>query len=134
VFVGLLVAVVSLNNLVVKRGEHIVSVVGRRINTDARIKVLAAGKDLLLKVGSEHIFLVEALVPDVAGEVGGDAGLGASGEDGETGDVGGRFRVLANVAVRCAVVLAITKPNLLLQKKKLPCVFNSYILLIPRLY
>ena len=118
--VGLFVSVVSLNHLVVQRGEHIVGVVGRRVNTDSRIKVLAAGENLLLESGSEHIFLVEALVPNVSCQVGGHARLGASGEHRETGDVGSGFGVLSNWAVRCVIVLKLAKQSLLLQRMKLP--------------
>jgi hypothetical protein len=89
-------SVVSLNDLVEKRGENIVSVVGSGVNTNSRIKVLASREDLLLDSVSEHILLVPYLIPNISSEVGGEGRLGSGGVSGEASDVGVSGGVFSN--------------------------------------
>ena len=73
--------------------------------TDSRIKVLAAGEDLLLDAGAEHILFVPDLIPDVSGELGRKHGLGSGRVGGETGDVGVLSSVLSNLDSRVGISL-----------------------------
>lgn len=85
--VTLFVAMVSLNHRVEESSKLGVSLVGTRVATNARVSILAAGKDALAESDTTIILLILKLIPDLRSEVLAEERFGAFRESGEAFDV-----------------------------------------------
>lgn len=61
--------VIVLNDLIEKRSEGCVGVVGSSIHTNSGVSVLGSGEDALLEGNSMLIFLILELIPHLSGQV-----------------------------------------------------------------
>jgi hypothetical protein len=69
VVIGFFVSVVFFNNLIEKRSEGSVRIVGSSVDSDSRIDVLASREDAGLERNTASVFLVLEFIPDISSEV-----------------------------------------------------------------
>jgi hypothetical protein len=98
VFVGRLVAVVSLNDFVHEGGKIVVRLVGSSVDTDTGVGPLGTREDRLAEGEAVLVLTVLALLPDITGQALVEERLGSGGEVGETGDGFGVLEVRAHHA------------------------------------